>query len=60
MLENNSACEYTQAEALFYSDRPTFNRLFDKRTAAVVDFLQLQIDGPQERPARESRWLSFA
>ena len=44
MLEGGSAREYTKAKALFYSDRPSFNRLFDKLTAAVADFLQLQID----------------
>jgi len=44
MLEGGGVKEYTKAKELFYSDRPLFNRLLEKLTRAVTDFLQLQID----------------
>jgi uroporphyrinogen decarboxylase len=44
MLEGGSAKEFTRAKALFYSNPPLFDRLFEKLTRAVTDFLQLQID----------------
>jgi uroporphyrinogen decarboxylase len=44
MLEGGSAKEFTRAKALFYSDPPLFERLFEKLAHAVTDFLQLQID----------------
>src|SRR6266511_677939 len=44
MLEGGSAKEYTKAKALFYSEPALFRRLIEKLTAAVTEFLQLQID----------------
>jgi len=44
MIEGGGVREYTKAKALFYSDRALFNRLLEKLTRAVTDFLQLQID----------------
>jgi len=44
MIEGGSAKEYTQAKALFYSDPQLFYRLLEKLTAAVTEFLQMQID----------------
>lgn len=44
MLEGGSAREYTKAEALYYSYPESFSLLFEKLTAAVIEFLQLQIE----------------
>jgi uroporphyrinogen decarboxylase len=44
MIEGGGVKEYTKAKALFYSDPALFNRLLEKLTRAVSDFLQLQID----------------
>jgi uroporphyrinogen decarboxylase len=44
MLEGGSASEFTQAKALFYSEPELFSRLIEKLTAAVSEFLQLQIE----------------
>jgi uroporphyrinogen decarboxylase len=44
MIEGGSAKEYTKAKALFYSDPQLFYRLLEKLTAAVTEFLQMQID----------------
>jgi uroporphyrinogen decarboxylase len=44
MLEGGSAREYTRAKQLFYTDRPLFDRLFNKLSQAVTSFLQMQID----------------
>ena len=44
MVQGGGVKEYTRAKALFYSDRPLFDRLLDKITRAVTDFLRLQID----------------
>ena len=44
MLEGGGAKEFTQAKTLFYSEPALFDRLLEKLTRAVSDFLQLQID----------------
>jgi uroporphyrinogen decarboxylase len=44
MMEGGSAREYTKAKALFYSDPGLFASLLEKLTAAITEFLQLQID----------------
>ncbi|MGH7969669.1 MAG: uroporphyrinogen decarboxylase [Limisphaerales bacterium] len=44
MIEGGGVKEYTKAKALFYSDRPLFNRLMEKLTDAVAGFLELQLD----------------
>src|SRR6266498_5545166 len=48
MMEGGSAREYTKAKALFYSDPVSFSLLMQKLTAAVSEFLQLQIDSGVE------------
>jgi uroporphyrinogen decarboxylase len=44
MLEGGGADEYTKAKRLFYSDRPLFERLMKKLTAAISEYLQMQIE----------------
>jgi len=44
MVQGAGVGEYTKAKALFHSDPPLFNRLLEKLTRAVTEFLQLQID----------------
>ncbi len=44
MLEGGSAKEYAKARHLFYTDRALFDRLCEKLTQAVTDFLRLQIE----------------
>ena len=44
MIEGGGVKEYTKAKSLFFSDPALFNRLLEKLTQAVSDFLQLQID----------------
>jgi uroporphyrinogen decarboxylase len=44
MIEGAGVREYTSAKALFYSEPQLFDRLLEKLTQAVSDFLQLQID----------------
>src|SRR5260221_10381216 len=44
MLEGGSTKEFSKAKALFYEDRPLFDRLCNKLTEAVTGFLQLQIE----------------
>jgi uroporphyrinogen decarboxylase len=48
MVEGGGVKEYTKAKALFYSDRPLFEKLLEKLTHAVSNFLQLQIDAGAE------------
>jgi uroporphyrinogen decarboxylase len=48
MLEGGGVKEYSKAKALFYSDRPLFQRLMEKLTRAVSDYLNLQIDAGAE------------
>ena len=44
MIEGGSAKEYIKAKALFYSDPQLFYRMLEKLTAAITEFLQMQID----------------
>jgi uroporphyrinogen decarboxylase len=44
MLEGGSAKDFAKARHLFYSDRRLFDRLCEKLTRAVTEFLQAQID----------------
>ena len=44
MLEGGGADDYTKARRLFYSDRPLFERLMEKLTAAVSAYLRMQIE----------------
>jgi uroporphyrinogen decarboxylase len=48
MIEGGGVKEYTKAKALYYSDPELFSRLLGKLTAAVANFLQLQIDAGAE------------
>jgi uroporphyrinogen decarboxylase len=44
MIQGGGARDYTEAKALFYSDRKLFNSLMEKLTQAIIGYLQLQID----------------
>jgi len=44
MLEGGGVKEYSKAKALFYSERGLFDRLLEKLSQAVSNFLHLQID----------------
>src|SRR6266478_5323854 len=44
MLEGGGVKEYSKAKALFYSDRALFDKLLEKLSQAVSNFLHLQID----------------
>lgn len=44
MLEGGGVKEYSKAKALFYSDRALFDKLLEKLSEAVSNFLHLQID----------------
>jgi len=44
MVEGGGVKEYSKAKALFYSDRPLFDRLLEKLSQAVATFLHLQIE----------------
>jgi uroporphyrinogen decarboxylase len=44
MMEGGSSKEFVSARALFQSDPALFSRLMEKLTAAVTEFLLLQID----------------
>jgi uroporphyrinogen decarboxylase len=48
MLEGGGVKEYTKAKALFYSDPKLFSRLLTVLTAAVTDYLNLQIEAGAE------------
>ena len=43
MLEGGSADEFQHSKTVFYSDRPFFNALMEKLTAALIDYFQMQI-----------------
>ncbi len=43
MLEGGSADEFQLSKAVFYSDRPFFNALMEKLTAALIEYFQMQI-----------------
>lgn len=44
MMEGGSSKEYAKARHLFYTDRDLFDRLCEKLTKAVTEFLQMQIE----------------
>ncbi len=44
MLEGGSTKQFTKAKALFESDPALFNRLMEKLTRAVIEYLQMQIE----------------
>lgn len=44
MLEGGSSREFPKARRLFYTNRALFDRLCEKLTDAVSDYLQMQID----------------
>ena len=44
MLEGGGVREYSKSKALFYSDRILFDKLLEKLSHAVSNFLHLQID----------------
>jgi uroporphyrinogen decarboxylase len=48
MVEGGGVKEYSRAKALFYSEPQLFSRLFEKLTAAVTRFLQMQIEAGAE------------
>jgi uroporphyrinogen decarboxylase len=43
MLEGGSADDFERSKAAFYSDRPFFNALLEKLTAALIEYFQMQI-----------------
>ena len=43
MLEGGSADDFEHSKAVFYSDRPFFNALMAKLTAALIGYFQMQI-----------------
>lgn len=43
MLEGGSADDFERSKSIFYSDRPFFNALLAKLTAALIDYFQMQI-----------------
>lgn len=43
MLEGGSADDFERSKSIFYSDRPFFNALLTKLTAALIDYFQMQI-----------------
>jgi uroporphyrinogen decarboxylase len=43
MLEGGSADDFERSKSIFYSDRPFFDALMEKLTAALIDYFLLQI-----------------
>ncbi|HEY8996015.1 MAG TPA: uroporphyrinogen decarboxylase [Lacunisphaera sp.] len=43
MIEGGSSDDYVRIKELFYTDRPFFNALMEKITAALMEYFQLQI-----------------
>ncbi len=43
MLEGGSADDFERSKSIFYSDRPFFNALLAKLTAALIEYFQMQI-----------------
>ncbi len=43
MLEGGSADDFERSKGIFYSDRPFFDALLTKLTAALIDYFQMQI-----------------
>jgi uroporphyrinogen decarboxylase len=44
MLEGGSSDDFARAKLLFYTDRPAFDALLEKLTAALVAYFQMQIE----------------
>ncbi|MEY4489620.1 MAG: hypothetical protein RIQ79_2128 [Verrucomicrobiota bacterium] len=44
MLEGGSSEDFARAKLLFYTDRPSFDALLEKLTAALVAYFQMQIE----------------
>jgi len=43
MLEGGSADDFERSKSVFYSDRPFFDALLSKLTAALIEYFQMQI-----------------
>jgi uroporphyrinogen decarboxylase len=43
MLEGGSADDFERSKAVFYSDRPFFDALLEKLTAALIEYFKMQI-----------------
>ncbi len=43
MVEGGSSDDYTRIKQLFYTDRPFFDALMEKLTAALIDYFRMQI-----------------
>lgn len=43
MIEGGSSEDYTRIKELFYTDRPFFDALMEKLTAALIEYFQMQI-----------------
>jgi uroporphyrinogen decarboxylase len=43
MVEGGSAEDYVRIKGLFYTDRPLFEALMEKITAAIIEYCQMQI-----------------
>jgi uroporphyrinogen decarboxylase len=43
MVEGGSSEDFSRIKALFYTDRPFFNALMEKLTAALIEYFQMQI-----------------
>jgi uroporphyrinogen decarboxylase len=43
MLEGGSADDFVRSKSIFYSDRPFFEALMEKLTAALIEYFQMQI-----------------
>jgi uroporphyrinogen decarboxylase len=43
MVEGGSSDDYIRIKQLFYTDRPFFNALMEKLTAALIEYFQMQI-----------------
>jgi len=43
MLEGGSADDFERSKSIFYSDRPFFDALMEKLTAALIEYFQMQI-----------------
>jgi uroporphyrinogen decarboxylase len=44
MLEGGSSDDFARAKVLFHTDRPAFDALLEKLTAALVSYFRMQID----------------
>jgi len=44
MVEGGSSEDFTRVKELFHVDRPLFNRLMEKLTAALIEYFRLQIE----------------